>query len=85
MGFSATYWQTPVKKKKPRWLLAVGIAMVIAGVLVSPLGKKCVYWMLPGDGEVTAHALESFAEDLKAGEAFSDAAEAFCLEILDEE
>lgn len=86
MRFSAVYWQTPHKRRKRPMPWVVGIVGVaLAAVLIGTMGKRIAYWLLPGDGEATAHALEAFARDLKAGDPFSEAAEAFCLEILNEE
>ena len=39
--------------------------------------------LLPGDPEVTWHALETMAVQLRSGEAIGDAGMAFCREIAD--
>lgn len=43
---------------------------------------ELIRWLLPGDGEVTLIALESFSDRLHDGASVKDAVTAFCSEIL---
>ena len=86
MGFSASYWQITNENKAVKRKISVQIVIaLLALLLIGTIGRKYAYWLLPGDRAVTAGALEHFADDLKAGETFSTAAEAFCCEILNHE
>lgn len=85
MVFSAEYWHETKRKTKRKFWVIVLPVLIVGALLVSPLCGKCAYWFLPGNREVTAQALEAFAENLKTGEGFSHAAVVFCQQILDGE
>ena len=56
----------------------------LAAILLATAGKeRIVGWLIPGDDSVTKQAYNSFAEDLREGESFGVAFEAFCREIIE--
>ncbi len=61
---------------------------MIAGTAVVSLLLIAVFlafgtqWLLPGDPEVSATALENMVSSVKNGESLSDAVVAFCQEIV---
>lgn len=59
--------------------LALTILLLIPGVRTSLLDI-----ILPGDGAVTAKALQNLASNLQAGEGWTDSVTVFCHEILAE-
>lgn len=79
--------KVPVKKRKRRILpVTVGIvcaALVVLGLLPG-VRTSLRDFLLPGDGAVTAKALQNLASNLQEGEGWSDAVTAFCHEILSE-
>lgn len=91
MGYMIEYGcgsgvKLPIKKKK-RFALPIAIFLMacLAGAMLVPRARITVRdLLLPGDGAVTAEALQNLASDLKSGEAFSDAVTAFCHQILEE-
>lgn len=93
MGYRITY--EPVKKvrmceKRHSSVAALtGAFFLVFLILVNllwPAGAETLREVfLPGDEAVTAAALEKFAADLGAGEGFYDAAQTFCLTILEHE
>jgi len=68
------------------WVLTA-VFLVLFGVLTVkfwPEGREAlVEILLPGDPEVTWHALETMVMQLREGEAVGDAVMAFCREIVD--
>lgn len=67
-----------------RIFLRIVKLMIISVLLFATIHyrHKLVQWLLPGDGETTLIALESFSERLRDGESVKDAVTAFCSEIL---
>lgn len=93
MGYIISYgcgtgMKAPIKKKVRRLLPALsGITCVglLLFVFLFPAVRTALRdFLLPGDGAVTAQALQNLASDLKAGEDWSVAVSAFCHEILTE-
>ena len=90
MHYSVTYGQDffsqPKLKSKTvyRNVVILVIAFLIAGILmtVPKIRISVRNFLLPGDGAVTAQAIEAFVAGMKSGISFEDAAEAFCLQIL---
>ena len=90
MGYRITY--EPVKKVRgaeKRHSSAAALAGIFFLLFVRlvnlfwPRGAAALRELaLPGDGAVTAAALEDFAEDLGSGLPISEAAEDFCRRIL---
>ena len=78
--------------KKPARKKRRGILPIIAGITVltsffalhmfPEAGISLRDYLLPGDGAVTAQALQNMASDLREGESLSDAVTAFCQQIL---
>lgn len=76
---------TQLRPKRRRWIGWASVAAVctLAVALMIPAVRTALwYWILPGNEQVTASALENLAEDLGAGEKFGTAFEAFCQEII---
>ncbi len=78
----------PVKAKKPRSrgaVAAVIVAVLVFGAMTVRLrGLPWVKeFLLPGDPEVTAMALEGLVQDLREGDTFGEAVTAFCREIME--
>ena len=69
------------KRVRKRWLFGVTILLAFFGIAVS---KRGVLWelLVPADAAVTAMAVETFADNLRAGVDLKEAATAFCKEIL---
>ena len=74
-----------VRKYKKAVMAAVLVLTLTGGALAVKLtGLPWVQkYLLPGDPEVTAAALEQMVEDLRSGYSFTDAVTAFCREIMD--
>lgn len=91
MGYMIEYGcgtgvKLPVKKKK-RWVIPIVLllaASLLGAVFVPEIRIALRDIILPGDGAVTAEALQNLAEDLKDGEGVADAVTAFCQQILTE-
>ena len=72
--------QTFKVKKKSVYIAATIIVVIIFMFCVGT--KSIRSFLLPGDPIVTEHALNTFAEQIRVGEPFRDAATAFCQEII---
>ena len=74
------------KARKSPFGLMVGSSFLFFLLLVSafwPRGKDVLQGLIwPGERQMTIHAAECFARELRNGEPFGDAAERFCCEIL---
>lgn len=91
MGYRIEYGQT-VKKEtisefsKFRNKKSVAYTAVIIVTTMMLLlcfrSEKIRSFLLPGDPAVTEQALNTFTEQIRAGEQFRDAATAFCHEII---
>ena len=84
MGYSIRYGpRIPAEKKRGRWQCVA--ALILAGAIV----LLCVdiwngrQWLLPGDPQVTAQALETMAESIREGESLREAITCFCREIIE--
>jgi hypothetical protein len=87
MSYSVTYGQEflkrTTKKGYGKVALFAGVLMTVVVLLSIPQIREPIRnFLLPGDGAVTAKAMESFADDMKSGTSFYDAAHTFCMEIL---
>lgn len=69
--------------KRHRLLVWILVVVVLLGFYASGLRDKLVYWLLPGDPEVTAAALETMVQQIGTGENVGDAFSCFCREIID--
>jgi hypothetical protein len=87
MSYSVTYGQEFLKRNtkkgyaKPAVLAGV-LVMAVVLLSIPQIREPIRNFLLPGDGAVTAKAIESFADDMKSGTSFYDAAQTFCMEIL---
>ena len=92
MGYNIQYGNTIIKtvQETPFLRNKVKFAFVLL-LLISTIFTYTVYaykdvlleYLLPGDAAVTASALHSLVEDVRAGEPLKDSISAFCMEILD--
>lgn len=88
MGYRVEYGPE-ARKRKPGKARLAGLAAV-GLLLLLLLGNRCRtegretirQWLLPGDGAVTAGALEDFAWELGEGAELSRAFEVFCRKVL---
>ncbi len=75
-----------ISKRKRRWpgiAGALGLFLVLT-VLFWPQGRAALRdFLLPGNPAVTADALKNLAADLQSGESLSEAATAFCQQIIE--
>lgn len=88
MGYKIHYGpRILAEKKKGRWKIAVAVALGLAIILVAwdilTSGYPMGIWLLPGDGEVTAMALDTMVESIRDGEPLGEAITIFCKEIID--
>lgn len=78
----------PTKRKsssKKGMIAAVLVLVLVFGAISVRLNALpwIKEYLLPGDPEVTAMALEGLVEDLKEGNSLGQAVTAFCKEIMD--
>ncbi len=79
-----------LKIPKERKKFVGGLKWIFISILlalgISLLGRD--FWMdflIPGDSEVTAFAMETFAENIHEGTPIDEAFQEFCLEIVNRE
>ena len=88
MDYSITYWQDGRQEHKKKnvnlgRIALLSGALLLAGMMLIPQMRLAVRdALLPGDGEVTAKAMEAFVSDVRSGASLEDAVEAFCLTVL---
>ena len=77
------------KKKYPRRILRIrhrlpllvfACTILFGIVLTATYGS--LYWIVPGDPEVTVPAFEQLMDALSKGESFGEAVSAFCREVI---
>lgn len=71
----------PGKRKTRRFPVWVLLLVILTAVLAIPK-QTLVYWLLPGDSEVTAQALSELVETLRQGANAGQAVAAFCKSIV---
>lgn len=69
-----------IRKSNVKVAIIICSALILAGILQI---KSVQNFLIPGDPEVTKAALSSFAQELRAGERFSDAAAVFCRQVIE--
>ena len=88
MGYRIEYGQSAVKipiidKKKKRFpFLLIGVGVLLAAMLLPQTRVMLRDFLLPGDSAVTAAAMETFIDDLQAGQSIGEAVTVFCREII---
>ena len=72
----------PIRKSLTRikWVTIACIALL--GALLFRL-KPVQDFLIPGDPEITREAFYSFAQELREGERFRDAAVVFCRQVIE--
>lgn len=84
MGYRIVYEKREKRKLPIKKIMIFVLGAVTAAVLLWPASRNRLReWMLPGDAEVTAEALQGLVSDLGDGESLGDAVTAFCKEIID--
>lgn len=92
MGYHIQYGNTIIKTAhQTRYLRSKNKFAFVMFLLLTTIFSYTVYsykdtlleYLLPGDAVVTASALHSFVDDVRAGETLKDSISAFCMEILD--
>lgn len=88
MAYQITYG--PVKQKKMggkrgggKLPAAVFLGALLLSVLAYEFRESIASFLLPGDPDVTAAALQSMAEEIAVGERIGDAFACFCQEIIE--
>lgn len=89
MGYQVSYdmISAPSERRSKRWT-GIAALVVICVLLISAVSFKtaALPWiknfLIPGDPEVTAAALDAFVDDLQDGMSFADAVTAFCQTII---
>lgn len=84
MAYRIVYGPEPKPKRKgiKKWIAPL-CGAVLAALLLTGAGEPVKEWLLPGDPEVTATALEGLVQGIREGEDLGDAVEAFCREIVE--
>ncbi|MBQ7346103.1 MAG: hypothetical protein IJW45_08615 [Oscillospiraceae bacterium] len=89
MGYRIEYGKIAVKKQiRPKGAVrrigAWVVVTLVLGHLLLPYIKQ-VFWdlIIPGENDVTIHALEVMAEELEGGATLAEAAECFCRELVE--
>ena len=89
MGYRITYAQNMVKTSLPSTQRKfihkklISITMLCLFILLLCFSGKVRSALLPGDPQITEKALITLADDIKQGDAVSDAVTAFCRTILE--
>lgn len=85
MAYRIVYGPEPKPKQKgsKRWIAMLCAAALLAGLFLTGAGESLKNWLLPGDPEVTAAALDSLVQGIREGEDLGDAVGAFCREIVE--
>ena len=70
--------------RNPRklWVSLILLSVILVGIYLIDVSGIRFDWLLPGDPDVTAAALEGLREDLAVGEPFVEAVTTFCWEIV---
>ena len=93
MGYRITYGQVSGKtypgatgkSSFVQFLLCAVLAFLLLTRLFWPEGTAALRELLiPGDSRTTAAAFSALVEDVRQGEALSDALRVFCREVLDD-
>lgn len=91
MGYAIEYGcgtgvKTPYKKKRRIMPVMVGVVCLALVMLWMMPGVRTALrdFILPGDGAVTAKALQNLASNLQEGEGWTNSVTTFCHEILAE-
>lgn len=91
MGYRIEYGQTVKREhidefrlpKHKKIAICTAAFVIVALVFFYCLGVKSIPpFFLPGDPVVTGQALDAFAEQVREGEPFGNAAAAFCQKII---
>ena len=91
MGYKIQYgrggavrFRKTAPRKVPRWcVILLCICITLAAFSLGWQNRQIRDFLLPGDPEVTAHALQSLAEDIRSGESFMECVSAFCAEVME--
>lgn len=73
-------WEKRISHRKT---VLIAIFICVAILLIGYLGFDKLPYVLPGESDVTALALETMVDSLQDGARLKDAIVAFCQEILD--
>ena len=72
------------EKKRVGFVLFIFVILITVGLLFSYAADyDLMYFLLPGDPEITGAALSTMIGNLKEGKKLSEAVTIFCLEIID--
>ena len=84
MGYKIVYAEEPKKHKLrgKKWIASIAVLLGLIAVKWFGWDEQIRQWLLPGDPEVTAMALENMAKLLSDGTSAEQAWTAFCREII---
>jgi len=88
MGYRIEYGQTVKYETDTNFKNNKNVAYIIVSIVAAIVFLLCIgtdsvrSLLLPGDPQITEQALNTFAQQVRAGESFGNAAEAFCREII---
>ena len=64
-------------------LFAIAVVSLVLLLMIPAVRIALLDLLVPGDRAVTTHAVQELVTDLKDGQAFREAFEDFCIEILE--
>lgn len=87
MAYQIMYTDTELIKEvksdrriRYKWAIYLLVIVLLGSILQMKQVQNC---LIPGDPEVTRAAFSGFAQELREGERFKDAAAAFCRQIIE--
>ena len=66
-----------------RWVVVGCVIFLLSAIMLGFQYAPFRNALLPGDGEVTAHAVGVLINDLRSGESVREAITAFCIEVIE--
>ncbi len=78
-----TFFQLGRKRKRIQsiWVVVL-VCVIVLGYIAINYKDILLTYLLPGDASVTASAIHSLINDIKAGQGVEEAVTAFCREII---
>lgn len=84
MGYKIRYGpRIPAEKKRGSWQFIAVIVLAAAITLLCVDIWNGRQWLLPGDPQITAQALDTMVDSLRAGGSVGEAITCFCREIIE--
>lgn len=85
MAYRIVYGPEPKPKREgsKRWIALLCVAVLLIGLFLTGADESVKRWLLPGDPEETAAALDNLVQGIREGENLGEAVGAFCREIVE--